>query len=263
MKVVYFSDIHLERNGVPKEVQGLEGDILIMAGDITTIPLLYHPVHGDVQTKLLQKLNEKVLKNFTKVFWIPGNHEYYFGDLEEEIRFLKELLVKMDIDNVIVANDDHITFGTTCFIFSTLWTDMNKRNPLDMMKVQYGLNDYMHIKCFGRPLTPEDTVMRHDFSLRRIKGTCNYYKNDHNIIVVTHHAPSLKSDAVPYKTELSPGFVSDLDDFILDSGVHTWIHGHTHHNVDYMIGDTRIVSAQYGYKQYGEHKGFKPGILEL
>jgi hypothetical protein len=46
---------------------------------------------------------------------------------------------------------------------------------------------------------------------------------------------------------LSAAFASDLDSLIQASRVPLWIHGHTHHNVDYTIGKTRIYSNQRGY----------------
>ncbi len=40
---------------------------------------------------------------------------------------------------------------------------------------------------------------------------------------------------------------SDLEDLIRRFDVDLWLHGHTHHNVDYRVGDTRVVSNQRGY----------------
>jgi len=45
----------------------------------------------------------------------------------------------------------------------------------------------------------------------------------------------------------SAAFASDLDSLIRASRIPLWIHGHTHYNVDYKIGATRIYSNQRGY----------------
>jgi hypothetical protein len=59
---------------------------------------------------------------------------------------------------------------------------------------------------------------------------------------------------------LNTAFVSGLDDFVGESGVPLWIHGHTHHCVDYKIGKTRVFSNQRGYP--GEPDlGFKPDVV--
>ena len=81
--------------------------------------------------------------------------------------------------------------------------------------------------------------------------------NDTNlpVVVLTHHAPSFKSiDPVHvsggiYGTDdLNGAYASDLSSMILDSpNIKFWVHGHTHHTVDYPIGECRILSNQRGY----------------
>ena len=55
-----------------------------------------------------------------------------------------------------------------------------------------------------------------------------------------------------------------LSDIHLEFGSWTrlvvWIHGHTHHSVDYMIGSTRIVANQRGYPDQVE-TGFRPEMV--
>jgi Icc-related predicted phosphoesterase len=67
-------------------------------------------------------------------------------------------------------------------------------------------------------------------------------------IIVTHHAPNAKSIPPDHEGSLlNAAFVSNLDTLVEQSGVPLWIHGHTHHNVDYRIGSTRVLSNQRGY----------------
>jgi hypothetical protein len=62
---------------------------------------------------------------------------------------------------------------------------------------------------------------------------------------------------------LSASFASDLDALITESGAPLWIHGHTHNNVDYRIGATRVYTNQRGYPDKLV-AGFDPGaVLEL
>ena len=44
-----------------------------------------------------------------------------------------------------------------------------------------------------------------------------------------------------------------MGDFIADSRIDVWIYGHSHTNIDIVIGNTRIVSNQLGYIYYNEH----------
>jgi hypothetical protein len=43
-------------------------------------------------------------------------------------------------------------------------------------------------------------------------------------------------------------------------GIPLWIHGHTHHNVDYHLGVTRALTNQRGYPQE-ICAGFDPGMV--
>jgi Icc-related predicted phosphoesterase len=80
-------------------------------------------------------------------------------------------------------------------------------------------------------------------------------------IIITHHAPSHSSEAPYHKNSpLNAAFTSDLDSLIEQSGVPLWIHGHTHYNVDYKIGSTRILSNQRGYPDE-TCKGFDPKMV--
>ena len=51
-----------------------------------------------------------------------------------------------------------------------------------------------------------------------------------------------------------------MDSFVESSGVPLWIHGHTHHNVDYTVGRTRVFTNQRGYPEEPV-AGFHPGLL--
>ena len=67
-------------------------------------------------------------------------------------------------------------------------------------------------------------------------------------IVITHHAPSPDSVEPRFQGDsLSPAFATDLRSMIERHTPPLWIHGHTHHNVDYRIGPTRVVTHQWGY----------------
>ena len=75
-----------------------------------------------------------------------------------------------------------------------------------------------------------------------------------HIVVVTHHLPTLEIVASRHKGSLlNSAFATELCDFIADSRIDVWIYGHSHANIDTVIGNTRIVSNQMGYVYHGEH----------
>lgn len=81
-------------------------------------------------------------------------------------------------------------------------------------------------------------------------------------MVVTHHAPSLRSVAPEYRTDpVSSAFASDLEDLVTSSGASLWIHGHTHFVVDYRLGKTRVISNPRGYVPNDIADGFQPDLV--
>jgi Icc-related predicted phosphoesterase len=94
--------------------------------------------------------------------------------------------------------------------------------------------------------TPEDSVADH----RKMLDYINIATSETgNYIVVGHHCPSELSVAEVYKGNLlNAAFRSSLDDFIeARPQIRLWLHGHTHYNFNYWIGDTRVVCNPRGY----------------
>ena len=68
----------------------------------------------------------------------------------------------------------------------------------------------------------------------------------------------LPSQGLFYKDDfhMNGGYVSDLSNLILDNPqIKYWLHGHTHQQVDYMVGETRVMCNARGYAGY-EESGF-------
>ena len=124
------------------------------------------------------------------------------------------------------------------------------------------MSDYSIIQFSSenRLLRARDTARLHAESvawLRRALAKCDRART----IVVTHHAPSARSEA-PYHADspLKAAFASGLDSLVGQSGVPLWIHGHTHYNVDYVMGSTRVLTNQRGYPEE-LCKGFNPSLV--
>jgi Icc-related predicted phosphoesterase len=163
-----------------------------------------------------------------------------------------------------VLENDAVEIGGYTFLGCTLWTDFQLSGHAEAaMRVAEGLmNDYRVIQFNpkNRALRASDTVRLHTESvawMRKALAKCNPART----IVVTHHAPSARAEA-PYHADspLKPAFSSNLDDLIEKSGVPLWIFGHTHYNVEYTIGSTRVLTNQRGYPSEG-CRGFDPGLV--
>ena len=76
-------------------------------------------------------------------------------------------------------------------------------------------------------------------------------------IIVTHHVPSSLLTAKEFKgSPITEAFTVDLTDYIKKCGSKYWIFGHSHRNLDKIIGKTSCVSNQLGYVISNEHKTF-------
>jgi hypothetical protein len=195
-----------------------------------------------------------------------GNHEFYHGKFYAGINYMREECAKFP--NVYMLEQDTKIIDDVVFVGGTLWTNMNKRDPLTMHAIEGMMNDFRIVRNDHRnyaPMSPLDVAIRHDRTLGYIKLIVEQHK-DKKCVVVGHHSPSFQSvhDMYKHETLMNGGYHSDLSEFILDHPqIVLWTHGHTHYPFDYMIGETRIVCNPRGYENdgYSEDTGWNPNIL--
>ena len=76
-------------------------------------------------------------------------------------------------------------------------------------------------------------------------------------IVITHHVPSFQLMSPEFRgSKINGAFTVELADYIENSGIDYWIYGHSHRNIDKIIGSTHCVSNQFGYASNNEHYTF-------
>jgi Icc-related predicted phosphoesterase len=262
------SDIHTEFG-----YQALPGgDVLILAGDICEARSLNKEFHS---TKVLPytpgggKLNAydffyHECAKYKKVFYVMGNHEHYHGKFHKTYELLKSILP----NNVTILEKEMFEYEGVVFLGGTLWTDLNKGDPMTVMVVKNMMNEYRCVQNFYpdknlyHKLTPQHTV-------EEFRKTRDYFKmilemtRDKPVVVITHMAPSFNSVNEKYLSAgvANAGYASDLSEFILDhENIRVWVHGHMHDPVDYKIGNTRVISNPRGYTPWEDGNGFEPGL---
>lgn len=245
MKIQYCSDLHLEfaenKQYVNENPLIPVADILLLAGDI--LPFSLHDKSAD--------FIDFVADNFEKVFWIPGNHEYYDFDLHN----IQDPCCEKLRSNVFLVNNHAEYIGQTKFIFSTLWSTIQMQNS---WRIQQSLSDFFAIKNNGNQFCIADFNRLHKCSMDFI--TKSFTENKAvNSVVVTHHVPTFLHYPEQYKNSpLNDGFVVELFEFIKETAASHWIYGHHHVNVkDFNIGETKMLTNQLGYVKYGEQAGFR------
>ncbi len=265
MKISLVSDIHLE---ISKNLELPGGDVLIVAGDACEVRSLTNEFHS---TRVLPHDEGSFpcydffwnqCAKYKKVFYVIGNHEHYHGKFWKTAEQLRSLLP----DNVTLLDNQYEEYQDVIFVGSTLWTDMNRGNPVTMSMIKNYMNDYRVITYFDQPnnnyrkLSPYDTVRLHKESRHFIEKTVQQYA-DCPVVVITHMAPTHLSinEKFKHETDSNGAYVSDLSNLILDNtNIKVWVHGHVHDPVDYMIGDTRVICNPRGYVPYEANNGFDP-----
>jgi predicted phosphodiesterase len=263
MRVAVCSDLHLEFGDIVlKNTDNAE--VLILSGDIMVAQDLHdHPqVHPNDPTQIsnlgrrqaaAQRYRDFLSRcsfQFPHVIFIAGNHEFYHGKFYASIDYLREECAKFP--NVYFLEQDTKEINDVVFMGGTLWTDMNKGDPLTLHAVGSMMNDFRIIKNDKRnyaSMSTQDVAFRHRQTLEYFKIILSE-KKDKKCVVVGHHAPSFESVAEMYHNDtlMNGGYFSNLTEFILDHPqIALWTHGHMHNVSDYKVGDTRVICNPRGY----------------
>jgi len=252
MTLNYASDLHLEfpENRAWLRANPLQGSggVLLLAGDVLPFAVLHK--HRDV----LKTWSDQ----YEQVLWLPGNHEYYDGDIRQRSGVLDEQLGA----NVRLVNDTAVYTNGVRILCTTLWTRIGQLNEA---RVRQRMNDYHQIRNGNALLLPAHTTRLHEASLQWL--TTELAKPfTGSTVVATHHVPTFLHYPPEYKGDaLSEAFAVELHDLIETSNAAAWIYGHHHRNIPpYTIGSTRMLTNQLGYVRLGEEQGFDTGAhLEL
>ena len=285
MKIAIASDLHLEFGDLDIENTD-NAEVLILSGDICVAADL--DMRDRRQTELgfaryrserFHDFFERCAANFPHVIYVMGNHEYYHSDFATALTDMRRKLAHLT--NLYILEREIKVINDVTFIGGTLWTDMNNHDALTLYHMRTMMNDFRVIQNSALPVhfrtqegefktrvakfSPEDAVTEHVKMKEYIQVvTAMLGKNSNKYVVVGHHAPSRRSthEMYAHDTIMNGGYSSDLDEFIMDHPqIKLWTHGHTHHEFDYMIGETRIVCNPRGY--YGHEEQAEQWKLKI
>ena len=264
LKISLVSDIHAEFGH--QELPG--GDILILAGDVCEFRSFNKQFHS---TKTLgyrpgaypcYDFFYHECAKYKKVFYVLGNHEFYHHRFDKTYNDMKHILPA----NVTMLEKECFEYEGVLFLGGTLWTDLNKGDPITVYTIKNYMNEYKCVQNFYpdkslyHKLIPEFTAAEHRKTKEYFKEVLEQNK-DKPVVVITHMAPSFESVNAKYRGDhtINGGYASEMSEFILDHpNIKVWVHGHMHDACDYMIGDTRIVTNPRGYVGYEDTSGFDP-----
>lgn len=261
MRILQMSDIHLEFEFfLPK----VEADVLMLNGDICVADYFTKSreskywIKGERQREFFQYCAD----NYEHVIYIMGNHEHYSGTFTKTADIIRQNIPS----DVHFLDNEYVDIDGIRFIGTTLWTDLNRGNPITEQALKGMMTDFRIIKHkyndgWGK-FSPAKSRTEHFVALEYIN---RYSADQQRVVVMTHHAPSQLSIHPKYQNDdhMNGGYYSDLSEFILDRPqIELWTHGHMHDCFDYEIGNTRVLCNPKGYND--ENKFFKPNrIIEI
>ena len=235
MKIRVLSDLHLEFTGyAPAVLPSCGEDLVVLAGDI------------GVGTKGIEWAMRAIPDR--PVVYVLGNHEFYGHDWD---RLLVETHAVAADSNVTVLENEAVEIGGLRILGCSLWTDflvMGRRlADVAVTQAKVEMADYRLIRRNRRrdKLLPIHTIWRCHESRkwleREIAGATG------PLLVVTHHAPTLRTLNPRYLLDLSSAAFHNDFDALIRPPVRAWIHGHTHFSCREDFDGIPVISNQRGY----------------
>jgi predicted phosphodiesterase len=239
------SDLHLEINQqYPSYEIPLCAKHLILAGDIGRL------VDYDNYRNFLQKQTDR----FEHVFLVLGNHEFYNGTFAEGLEKARRLEREPALNGRLVVlhrKRYNIPGSRVTILGCTLWSKVPHESK-DIVRSK--IKDFQKIEGW----TVEDHNAAHESDLawlldeihsaQQQDKTAEKQSQKQSLLVVTHHAPSIRKTSSPQHVH-SPwnsAFGTDILSQITN-GVKVWVFGRTHYTTDFKEGGIRVVSNQQGY----------------
>lgn len=250
LKIQYCSDLHLE---FPENAQFLKanpiqafGDILILAGDIGLF----------IEIKKYDWFFDDISNKFKFVYWIPGNHEYYYSDIDKRTGSFREEIRH----NVFLLNNQVVELEGYQLIFSTLWSKISVNNAWNISR---SMSDFHVIKKGDQRFTTEDYNKLFQENYNFIVQALSSKSSELKTIVTTHHVPTFLNYPEKYKgSDLNEAFAVELYEMIENLAPDYWIFGHHHCNLEpFTIGNTTLLTNQLGYVVDHENELFSPAKL--
>lgn len=251
MKIHVLSDLHLEYEDF-SAVSVTDADLVVLAGDIAVSS------QGVAWAK--ESFPDK------PVIYVPGNHEYYGGEVGAVIT---EMRAEASDSNVRILDCEMLEVGDVRILGATLWTDFRLFAGDDEIEFAWALSDAQ------RSIPDYDGRIRLVEGDREIGLTPGVTQRWHHVaqawlsqklaipysgatVVVTHHAPTMSSVSAGFsRSSISAAFASNMDSLVSQATL--WIHGHTHSAANYWIGKCHVVSNPRGYGK--ESECFNPHFI--
>lgn len=247
MKIQVLSDLHTEF--APFTPVPADADVVVVAGDaapgLRSLAVVAECAGGK------------------PAVCVAGNHEYYGEAIPHLTHKLRR---EASGTGVHFLEDEAVVLGGVRFLGCTLWTDFDlfgaERRMEAARAAQAVMNDFRIIRRSPefRRFLAGDARSLHQRSVRWLRERLDE-PFDGPTVVVTHHAPGMRSVSPRFRDDLvTAAYASDLEGMMDGGRVALWIHGHTHFSVDHEVNGTRVLANQRGYPDDAV-EGFRPDLV--
>lgn len=235
------SDLHLEVGQQYAEYEITpKAPFLILAGDIGRLKD-YQPYLDFLRRQCNQ---------FTTVFLVLGNHEFFGSSRAEGLRLASSLEKEPGcVGKLFVMNKLRVDLDPSLEITILGCTLHSKIPPDDRLMVQMKVSDFKHIDAWSVADHNSEHQRDVEWLQKEVKNVRSEKRPEHRILVVTHHAPKIKGTSQPKDVgnPWSSAFATDLLGERVFANVRYWVFGHTHFTTEFSEGPIRLVSNQRGY----------------
>jgi DNA repair exonuclease SbcCD nuclease subunit len=241
MQVQLASDLHLEffvdhgRRFI--DTIPVAAPNLILAGDIFVV----------TSTEQAIKVLGWFCAKWERVFYLPGNHEYYkgtFTGVDGRLKAAKACLKNL----TLLRTGGVVEVEGRRLLGDTMWFPFKPDNVLFAKDI----SDFHLIERLD-PQAYDRNARFKSFLEKELRA---------GDIVVTHHLPSWKSVKPQFfRSPLNRFFVSDERELIEIRKPAYWFHGHSHLASNYTIGPTIVASNPRGYPGSSNIKLWKPTLI--
>jgi predicted phosphohydrolase len=247
-KFQLYSDIHLEYQNSYPLIKPIEEN-LILAGDI-----------GILSKPNYKPFFDYCSNNWKKVFYVLGNHEYYYSTDEISVTRQKYIEFFKNYDNIIFLDNSVYEYSDNLRIVgSVLWSEpkFDDRTFIDNFEHRIKKNLGITLQKFNE--LHKNCV---DFMLNEIN------KKDKHLLIITHFPPSQRGTLHP-KYDFFEQFYKDYSaaevvNYISENKILSWIFGHTHYStIQKTSNDITLISNQVGYSEESDINIDWDGVFEI
>jgi len=239
-----YSDIHIEINRILPNIKPL-AKYLFLAGNIC---MLNHP--------LFFKFLDYCSPLWTKIFYTPGNHEFYSNKSNyNALDFEYDLKIKSRYKNIFYLNRKAVPLNDNIDVYgSVFWTNELNISDSYIDNDSRSINQFSEIKKHNIPIDKKFIKCLSNDDFTHLSGYLNSTNKSKKIIIITHFPPTQDGTMSVNQTQEFKNYNAwnNILDPLNLTNVIAWISGHTHwsYNLTYEQNEASVLESREKINNY-------------